>query len=582
MVIYRFGRRINVLILLSLLVCNNALSEDSCLTQDNKTLSSSQIILQCKQIIQAISQADPQYLPLSISLSTLYKETGDLNSAQHILLQLMEGEANISEAEQITILRQSGIIYFQQRRYEEAFNVFETALTLALSLNDARRIALGYNDLANIYHAYGDLDTSAKLLLKSYELHSVAKNEVGQASILHNLGSLYKEKGEYDEAIMSYRNAYSLYTELGKNLRAAQTLSNLGETFNLNGQPDKAIELLEEAASSLKSLNSYRFLADIYVLLSEISIKNDQLKEALQWMSKAKTTQSLLHTSQENPKYWFVKGLIWEAQQQPEKALASFEKAFAQISKNKEYKLQKELYTAMAKLSEKTLNYQASSRYWQEYADTLNSQLSLKDAINSKHIRGTFTFEPKEESNESLMVTILLSMIMGIFFLSFLLWKKKIRIKPTIFSAADTSSVSDPTFIEPKHSNPLPSTAEVNPQHLREDLVELMHLSLQIWEASTQTGKLELAQQSKIWSVGIDDGRLRARAMERYFGLNTLPQNPRWRSVVRTSNYVLQRCPDPSLYREELESKLKHFQDSMKRKAIINSKANSLEEEVCR
>lgn len=89
-----------------------------------------------------------------------------------------------------------------------------------------------------------------------------------------------------------------------------------------------------------------------------------------------------------------------------------------------------------------------------------------------------------------------------------------------------------------------------------------------MWEENTQTGKLELAQQSKIWSVGIDDGRLRARAMERYFSLATLPQNPRWRTVVRTCNFVLQKCQGQSLYRQELETKLMQLQTQIKSRSM--------------
>ena len=42
--------------------------------------------------------------------------------------------------------------------------------------------------------------------------------------------------------------------------------------------------------------------------------------------------------------------------------------------------------------------------------------------------------------------------------------------------------------------------------------------------------------------VAIDDGRLRARAMERYLTVAKLPQHPRWRDVLRSAYYVLEQC----------------------------------------
>lgn len=76
----------------------------------------------------------------------------------------------------------------------------------------------------------------------------------------------------------------------------------------------------------------------------------------------------------------------------------------------------------------------------------------------------------------------------------------------------------------------------------RRALVELMLSALEIWERSSGTGRLELAEKSRIWRVAVDDGRVRARAMERYLGLARLPQNPRWRDVVRTGYFVLEHC----------------------------------------
>ncbi len=42
--------------------------------------------------------------------------------------------------------------------------------------------------------------------------------------------------------------------------------------------------------------------------------------------------------------------------------------------------------------------------------------------------------------------------------------------------------------------------------------------------------------------MNIDDGRLRARAMERYLAVAKLPRNPRWRDVLRSAYFVLAQC----------------------------------------
>lgn len=76
----------------------------------------------------------------------------------------------------------------------------------------------------------------------------------------------------------------------------------------------------------------------------------------------------------------------------------------------------------------------------------------------------------------------------------------------------------------------------------RRTLVELMLASIDAWERATGTGRLEFAEKSRIWRVNIDDGRLRARALERYLAVSKLPRNPRWRDVLRSAYFVLGRC----------------------------------------
>ena len=119
----------------------------------------------------------------------------------------------------------------------------------------------------------------------------------------------------------------------------------------------------------------------------------------------------------------------------------------------------------------------------------------------------------------------------------------------------------------------LADTASTQDSRVREDfrraLVELMLSSLEAWERATGTGRLELAEKSRIWRVAVDDGRVRARAMERYLGLARLPQNPRWRDVVRTGYYVLEHCPMDTDARERLQRQVDAVLAYTRRSALV-------------
>lgn len=85
-------------------------------------------------------------------------------------------------------------------------------------------------------------------------------------------------------------------------------------------------------------------------------------------------------------------------------------------------------------------------------------------------------------------------------------------------------------------------------------LVRLMRTALEAWERASRKGRVELAEASGIWRITIDDGRLRVRAMDRYLSLDTLPERPRWREVLRTAYFLLGEVDIGAEHRSQLEA----------------------------
>jgi CheY-like chemotaxis protein len=102
----------------------------------------------------------------------------------------------------------------------------------------------------------------------------------------------------------------------------------------------------------------------------------------------------------------------------------------------------------------------------------------------------------------------------------------------------------------------------------RQQLVTLMRSALHAWEVTTQKSKIELAEESNIWAVSIDDGRLRTRTFDRYLRLEQLPKVPRWREVVRTAYFVLSIPTIETETRLGLEHELEKTKALLKKAAI--------------
>ena len=97
-------------------------------------------------------------------------------------------------------------------------------------------------------------------------------------------------------------------------------------------------------------------------------------------------------------------------------------------------------------------------------------------------------------------------------------------------------------------------------ENVRILVVRLMNTALSYWEFATGETKFELAENSKIWKVYIDNGTWKTRTFDKYLQLKTLPTKPRWREVIRTAHYVLKNCKDESVMRIELEKDLEKLE----------------------
>jgi hypothetical protein len=105
-------------------------------------------------------------------------------------------------------------------------------------------------------------------------------------------------------------------------------------------------------------------------------------------------------------------------------------------------------------------------------------------------------------------------------------------------------------------------------KQFRENIVDLMILSVQCWEQCTKKNKIELAEESNIWRINVDGGRLRVRSMDRYLGVNKLPKVPRWHDVLKTAYFVLDTVNCDLPIKKELEESLGRMLWIMRKRSL--------------
>jgi ActR/RegA family two-component response regulator len=103
---------------------------------------------------------------------------------------------------------------------------------------------------------------------------------------------------------------------------------------------------------------------------------------------------------------------------------------------------------------------------------------------------------------------------------------------------------------------------DLHQERLRQSLVEAMSLALRCWKQTTRKTKIELAEESQIWTASIDaDGTYRTRTMDRYLKTGSLPSNPRVNDVLDTGYFVLSRCSEYPELKKKLEEKIERLEN---------------------
>ncbi len=96
-------------------------------------------------------------------------------------------------------------------------------------------------------------------------------------------------------------------------------------------------------------------------------------------------------------------------------------------------------------------------------------------------------------------------------------------------------------------------------QNVRDVTVQLIRDCIAIWQKYSGKSKTDLAENSRLWRVYMDGSTAKTRTLDKYLSLQTLPKNPRWETVNRTANYVLENCSLDNEDKQMLNKQLSLF-----------------------
>jgi CHAT domain-containing protein len=157
---------------------------------------------------------------------------------------------------------------------EQAFRLYDLAREVALHLNDQKRLAKTYYNIARSHSGLGNYKNATAAYLESRKAFEAAASERDVIYILADLGIIsliqerYVEARQYSEASISLaerlKNSMAPAGAWPDEFGIAGSLRTLGELSLRDGDIDQAISQFQRALNLLNELNRYRSY-DFYV-----------------------------------------------------------------------------------------------------------------------------------------------------------------------------------------------------------------------------------------------------------------------------------------------------------------------------
>ena len=194
--------------------------------------------------------------------SSLALQSGRTAEAEEYALAAV---AAARQAGDIVILRQAlndlGLAVHYMRRYDEAVNCYDEAITLARELGHRSGEAATVINAALAHVHSGRADRAVTACESALELLGDIGDRAGTAYALYVLGLALHEQRRYDEALARYRDSLAVSRSLGVRDREAYTLYRMAETLRVTGRLQEAVHCATRATVQCEELDAARDLA---------------------------------------------------------------------------------------------------------------------------------------------------------------------------------------------------------------------------------------------------------------------------------------------------------------------------------
>jgi DNA-binding CsgD family transcriptional regulator len=182
------------------------------------------------------------------ALGRTYEYTGNRDSAFYWYLKSYQ----LAEETADTLRRARGARNMAQllrvlRRFDEAGNYCQEAVTLIPGISDYKVVANIYNETAYLFELSGVLDSAAHFYWQLIHVSEKNRYKKGESVGYSNLASVLEKQNRYNEALELKQKGLEIDRQIGDVYGAMNSHRGIAETYMLMGDKESAIHALDEA-----------------------------------------------------------------------------------------------------------------------------------------------------------------------------------------------------------------------------------------------------------------------------------------------------------------------------------------------
>jgi len=435
-----------------------------------------------------------------------------------------------------------GLAEMKLGRYRFALSHFQDSLLQKQEIGNDYQIAKTLNNIGLI-NLYLEQPQQAVKYYESALSHYLIYSEKDHFNqrvfndithIYEDLAKAHGAAGNTKEAKFYAQNIVSSLDSKANKSEHLRALINLSR-WHWENNNDLALKQLTTAAETLISDESHpEFIAQLRLLQAKIHVKDNQPEQALNLIEQGLKATERLQGSILMTDLLKLKTEILQTNQ-PREALAIFKQY---------HEIRVQFFKQKYDSDLKTIQHQIETQ-------EIEQQLLNQELANSQQQQRL-----QRLTNIVLIAGLVLLFVSAVFI--FYLQRKK---KERDFLKQSIHYHKQQLLVMQTNQQSADDSPANHKEELKIALVEALIDILTIWEKTTQTSHIELAEQSKIWTVTIDNGTLRTRSLDKYLVLDKIPENPRWRNVVQTGHFVLSQKNLTANDRKTLENHLDGIMD---------------------